>query len=86
MNPWNHTATAAMEVLIQRGEPFTADDLAALVNPPDPGHQPNGRNSAIGSLFAQYSSQKRIVPVGVSKSTAKHRKGGLVRIWQGVPA
>ena len=79
---WATHAREAMEELIEAGEPFTADDLCDMAGQPDRDHRPNSRNSGIGSLFSEYSKAKRIVPVGVEKSRAPHRKGGMIRVWR----
>lgn len=79
---WNHNAHTAMRRLMAADEPFTADDLLRMVGHPDGDHSANGRNSAIGSLFAQYSANGQIVAVDVAKSQAGARKGGLIRVWK----
>lgn len=82
---WIDQAHDAMRRLIAGGEQFSADDLLAKVGSPDADHAANGRNSAIGSLFGQYSAGGQIVAVGVRQSEAPTRKGGLIRIWQRNP-
>jgi hypothetical protein len=82
VNNWHQAAMDAAEDLIDNGEPFSADDLIELVGLPDADHEANGRNSAMGAVFNQLHHQGRIKPVGVTKSRQKHRKGGLIRVWQ----
>jgi hypothetical protein len=82
---WLDQAHCAMRHLTSSDEPFTADDLLAIVGHPDADHAANSRNSTIGSLFAQYSSGGKIMPVDVRRSTSPQRKGGLIRVWQRVP-
>jgi hypothetical protein len=71
--------------LILTGDTFTADDVTyngrfAL----DRSHSPNGKQSGIGSMFQQASREHLIEFTGqVTKSKAKHRKGGAIRIWRG---
>lgn len=81
---WHQAAEAALDGLIDSGEPFTADDLLNVVGVPDWSHSANGRNSAIGSLFAKASSAGRIACVGHVQSKSPTRKGGLIRQWRGV--
>lgn len=81
---WNDQAHQAMRHLMSSDEPFTADDLLAIVGHPDNDHAANSRNSAVGSLFAQYSANGQITAVDVRRSVASHRKGGLIRVWKRV--
>lgn len=81
---WRGKADAAMEVLVQGNDPFWADHLRNLVGDPDSTSAPNGRNNAIGSVFAAWHSAGRIEPVGTTQSKNPKRKGGLVRTWRGV--
>jgi hypothetical protein len=84
---WRARAWGAMRELARSGRPFTADDLIDRVGDPDPDHQPNARNSAVGSLFREAASQGLIVSDGrVVPSRQRHRKGGAIRIWQGTHA
>jgi hypothetical protein len=82
---WSDDAHAAMRTLMASDDPFTADDLLALVGHPDTEHGANGRNSSVGSLFSHYSSNGQIVAVDVARSQASQRKGGLIRVWRRVP-
>lgn len=81
---WLDRAHVAMRQLMASGDAFSADDLLALAGYPDGAHTANSRNSAIGSLFGQYSSAGEIIPVGVVRSTAASRKGGMIRQWRAV--
>lgn len=82
---WHAQAWQALHALAHTGEPFTSDDLLDRVGAPDHDHEPNGRNSAIGSMFRQAAAEGWITTEGrVVKSRAPHRKGGAVRIWVGV--
>lgn len=69
---------------ILQGRPFTADDVTDHGNITVAGdHAPNSRQSTIGSLFQQHARDGHIVFTGnVVKSTAKHRKGGAIRMWE----
>jgi hypothetical protein len=72
------------DAIVEKFEEFTADDVTDRGKLTlDDDHTANGKQSAIGSLFAQASRARRIAPTGrVTKSTAPHRKGGLIREWQ----
>jgi hypothetical protein len=71
--------------LILDGDPFTADDVTyngrfAL----DQSHSANGAQSGIGAMFQRASRERLIEFTGdVVKSKAKHRKGGVIRVWRG---
>lgn len=81
--PWGERAWVELRRLASSGRPFTADDLLAAVGHPDEGHGPNGRNNSVGSLFGRAHRARLIEPVGTAQSRQPHRKGGLVRVWQG---
>lgn len=84
---WRTRAWTVLHDLAETGEPFTSDDLLERVGPPDDSHEPNGRNSAIGSMFRRAAAEGWIITEGrVVPSRASHRKGGAVRIWVGAPA
>lgn len=69
--------------LIEIGTEFSANDLTASGDITlDPDHEPNAANNGIGTLFSQAHKAKLIAPVGVTRSTAPHRKGGMIRTWQ----
>ncbi|MDF2732194.1 MAG: hypothetical protein K0S92_825 [Desertimonas sp.] len=79
---WLTDAHTAMRHLMSADEPFTADDLLRIVGHPDADHGANGRNSALGSLFSQYSANGQIIAVDVARSQSAERKGGLIRVWR----
>ena len=86
MNGWHAQAWDALHGLARSGIPFTSDDLLDRVGPPDDSHEPNARNSAIGSMFRRAAAEGLITTEGrVVQSRAPHRKGGAVRVWIGVP-
>lgn len=70
---------------ITEGKPFTADDVTDNGNlTVDASHAPNSRQSTIGALFQHHARVKHITFTGrVVKSTAAHRKGGAIRVWEG---
>jgi hypothetical protein len=80
---WKTEARRAIAALAAQGEPFTSDDLLAAVGLPDPEHEPNARNNAVGSVFRWAAGEGLIETVGVTKSRLPTRKGGIVRVWQG---
>jgi hypothetical protein len=63
---------------------FTADDVTMSgVLVLDAAHQPNGKQSGIGSLFSRAAREKRIEWTGeVVRSAAPHRKNGAIRVWR----
>jgi hypothetical protein len=80
---WKQGARGAICSLAASGERFTSDDLLNLVGLPDPDHEPNARNNAVGSVFRWAAGEGLIETVGVTKSQLPTRKGGIVRVWQG---
>jgi len=67
------------------GHPFTADDVTdnGMITVGG-GHDPNSKQSSIGSMFQSHARLGHINFTGdVTKSTAKHRKGGMIRVWEG---
>lgn len=82
-------ATAARGVLLSLaagGDEFTADQLLAIVGPPDPDHEANGANSGIGTVFGRASREGLIEAVGVKPSAQPKRRGGMIRVWRGTAA
>ena len=69
--------------LILAGECFTADDVTqAGALAVDDSHQPNSRQSAIGTVFRDAQRRALITTDGrVVPSQAPHRKGGAIRVW-----
>ena len=80
---WNDRARQAIKHLASTGEQFDADDLILAVGHPDSEHEANNRNNAIGAIFGTASKEGLIEAVGVKRSEQPHRKGGMVRVWQG---
>lgn len=68
--------------------PFTSDDLTASGTlAMDAAHAPNAKQNGIGAVFAQHSKLGHIRSTGqLVRSTAPHRKGGAIRVWQGTAA
>jgi len=73
--------------LVWWGEEFSSDDLTSSgAVTLDASHEPNSRNNGIGGMFSSASRDGHIVPVGVVKSKAPHRKGGMIRTWKATPS
>lgn len=73
---WTANAQARMDELIQSGEPFTAEDVTAVVGvAPSP--------SAIGGLFRAKAFKDRAKPVGYTDATRPEAHGRPLRVWQG---
>lgn len=67
----------ALDVLIRRNEPFTADDVRQLLGP---AFRPATLN-LVGAVFAGYHRAGRIRPVGWCGSARPVRHHGTQRIW-----
>jgi hypothetical protein len=75
---WSTAATLVLDELIERGYPFTSEDIRLVTGPPpSPG--------AFGALFLKASRAGRIRAVGILQSKRPARRGGLVRQWVGSP-
>lgn len=67
----------ALDTLIRRNEPFTADDVRQLLGP---SFRPATLN-LVGAVFAGYHRAGRIRPVGWCGSARPARHCGTQRIW-----
>jgi hypothetical protein len=67
----------ALDVLIRRNQPFTADDVRHLLGP---AFRPATLN-LVGAVFAGYHRAGRIHPVGWCGSARPVRHHGAQRIW-----
>lgn len=76
---WRLWAQAELDRLIASGEPFTADDLRAVVGDPPDGKHRNG----IGGLFLRASKAGRIVMAGYQPSTRREARQRVLRVWRG---
>lgn len=77
---WIERAHIVMAQLIDRGEPFTADNLRRGIGADVAPHHPN----AVGALFNSYRARKQIVSIGMAQqSTSGSRNGGALRQWVG---
>lgn len=74
---WHEVANKAMRVLVERGQPFSADDFRQLTQGQQPPH-----HNAIGGLFMSWSKAGLITQCGWKNSTATKRNGGAIRIWK----
>jgi hypothetical protein len=82
---WHQRADAAMQVLADKAEPFSANDLRDMVGEPDDTHTANSRNNGIGAVFNAWAQDGRIAPTGRSvRSNKLERKGGRVQEWVGI--
>lgn len=73
---WKIVANEVLDELIEKGEEFTADDIADRVG--IPADHPN----AMGGLFSAASKQLRIVPVRTTKATRKESHARRVCVWK----
>ena len=76
---WAVAAERAMGYLVDRGEPFTADDLRDLMA--DVTVQPTTKN-AIGGLFMAWHRRGLIERVGYQTSRHTQRKYGVNAVWR----
>lgn len=67
----------ALDNLIRRNEPFTADDVRELLGP---AFRP-GTLNLVGAVFAGYRRSGRICPLGWCGSGRPARHHGAQRIW-----
>lgn len=71
---WPEDALNAIIQLSARGHEFAADDLAREFRKPP-------RPNMAGPVFTRAKDLGYIVGVGYRPSTAKSRKGGVIRTW-----
>lgn len=75
---WRKACDATIARLAATGEPFTADDVRALVGPPVAASP-----QAFGARFGAAHRGDVIAPVGFTTSERPERHGGVVRVWRG---
>jgi hypothetical protein len=63
-----------LDELIERGEPFTSEDVRLVVGPPP-------SSGAFGGLFLRASRARRIRQIGFERSKRPARHAGLLRTW-----
>lgn len=73
---WRPKAEGALQQLILSGKPFTADDLAELVD-----ERPDHPNQ-VGSLFMAAARRGEIVKIGYSQARATSRRAGNLAVWR----
>ena len=72
---WSEDALEAIIRMSGRGDEFAADDLGReFRKPPHP--------NMAGRAFTRAKDLGHIVGVGYRPSTAKSRKGGVIRTWE----
>ena len=79
IHDWCKAADAAMQYLIRRGEPFSADDLRELLKTAGEPATPN----AWGGMFIAYARRGMIHRVGGGPSKRQKRNGGHRHMWVG---
>lgn len=74
---------AVLDALVESGQMFDADDVAAALDEDTRRHaSPN----LVGALFNVYRSDGRITCIGYGISTRRSRHAGLLRRWIGSDA
>lgn len=83
----NRELEQRLAFLIDVGDDFTADDVTAGgAYAVDPGHTPNGAQSAIGAALREAAANGWIEATGVTvRSVAPRRKGGRILVWWPTP-
>jgi hypothetical protein len=72
---WSALAHAALQYLIERGTPFSTNDVWLLIERPD---EPR----ALGNVIREYAHAGRIVPTGKwVRCSYKSRHDTVVREW-----
>lgn len=79
---WKQTVSAAIDLLAERGVPFTADDVKAL-GVPDPLHS----NNAWGSAFSYAAKHRRVIQRhGFQPGGRASVHGHMISVWVGTAA
>lgn len=75
---------ARLAYVMLEGHEFTADDVTANGRVTAAGdHDPNAKQNSIGSVFNKHARDGHIMFTGrVVRSKARHRKGGMIRVWE----
>lgn len=74
---WVLAADAAIERLAATGDPFTADEVRAMVGPPV------GSASAMGPRFTAAAAAGIIRKIGYRQSSSPTRHAGILAVWRG---
>lgn len=80
---WTDDARDAIDYLADRGRPFTADDLVALVGLPRPS-EPN-RNNAVGAVLGGAARRGRIRRVADATAGRPLSHSRRLTVWEGNP-
>jgi hypothetical protein len=76
---WKQEATATVQLLIKRGNDFSADDVHEIL-------EAKGvfthNNSALGAIFQKFSRQGYIRFIRHTNSVRKSRHMASVRVWR----
>jgi hypothetical protein len=72
---WRNAADWALNVLVETGRPFTAEDICALAGRPS-------RPNAIGARIHAAARRGRIERCGYARSTRPSRRASVVAVWR----
>jgi hypothetical protein len=72
---WKERAGQAINQLVAKGDPFTAEDVRALAGDPD---HPN----SMGAALSKAARAGRISAIGWGEPSRTERHGNKMRIWQ----
>lgn len=76
---WKETARRIVWDLIQKGDPFTSDDVwEKLGDHPDKTHEPR----ALGAIIKRAAKAELIEPAGFTKSTIPRGHRRNIQIWK----
>lgn len=79
--PWPTLARAAVRQLVERGGPFTSEDVTALVGlPRDVG---TNRNNAVGAVMSGCAKRGLIRRIGYQPALRPESHARIVAVWTG---
>jgi alpha/beta superfamily hydrolase len=78
---WAEAARACIEWLADQGQPFTSEDVVALIGLPDPSATGSNRNNAVGAVIAGAARRGVIRRVGYRNANRELLHAAVVAEW-----
>ena len=81
---WERAAKHAIWQAARTGQPFTSEDITAMVGFPDHlGHRANGPNNRIGLLLNKVAKSYGLRRIDMKAAKNPQAHGRLLTVWQG---
>jgi hypothetical protein len=82
--PWRDRAMAAIEMLAERKQPFTSEDVVAAVGLPRASEA--NANNAVGAVMSLAARRRLIRPIGYVQARRDVSHARVLRQWEGQPS